>query len=137
MSDSLVLRSLTEEDYEVICDWWTKWEWPILPKELLPQDGLGGFIVEKNKKPIVAGFVYLTNSKGAWFDYIVSDPSYRDKDRNSAVELLISGAEQFCIDLGIKAILHIGRNKGLINKFNKLGWHVDKEPSYEIIKRIQ
>ena len=137
MSDSLVLRSLTEEDYEVICDWWTKWEWPILPKELLPQDGLGGFMVEKNKKPIVAGFVYLTNSKGAWFDYIVSDPDYREDDRNEAVELLIRGAEQFCIDLGIKAILHIGRNKGLIDKFNKLGWGVDKTPSYEIMKRIQ
>ena len=137
MSDELVLRSLTEEDYEVICDWWTKWEWPVLPKELLPQDGLGGFMVEKNKKPIVAGFVYLTNSKGAWFDYIVSDPSYRENDRNHAVELLISGAEQFCVDLGIKTILHIGRSKGLINKFNKLGWFVDKTPSYEIMKRIQ
>ena len=137
MSDSLVLRPLTEEDYEVICNWWTKWDWPILPKELLPQDGLGGCMVEKNKKPIVAGFVYLTNSKGAWFDYIVSDPDYREDDRNEAVELLIHGAEQFCIDLGIKAILHIGRNKGLINKFNKLGWHVDKKPSYEIMKRIQ
>tara|TARA_R100000234_G_scaffold93057_1_gene61296 strand:- start:580 stop:993 length:414 start_codon:yes stop_codon:yes gene_type:complete len=137
MSDKLVLRSLTEEDYEVICDWWIKWKWPVLPKELLPQDGLGGFIVEKNKKPIVAGFVYLTNSKGAWFDFIVSDPDYRENDRNEAVELLISGAEQFCIDLGVKTILHIGRNKGLIDKFNKLGWHVDKEPSYEVIKRIQ
>ena len=137
MSDSLVLRSLVEEDYSVICDWWTKWEWPVLPKELLPQDGLGGFMVEKNKKPIVTGFVYLTNSKGAWFDFIVSDPDYREDDRGDAVELLISGAEQFCIDLGIKSILHIGKNKGLINKFNKLGWHVDKEPSYEIMKRIQ
>lgn len=137
MSDSLALRSLTEEDYSVICDWWTKWEWPILPKELLPQDGLGGFMVEKNKKPIVAGFVYLTNSKGAWFDFIVSDPDYRENDRDDAVELLISGAEQFCIDLGIKSILHIGKNKGLMNKFNKLGWRVDKEPSYEIMKRIQ
>ena len=36
MSDELVLRSLTEEDYEVICDWWIKWKWPVLPKELLP-----------------------------------------------------------------------------------------------------
>ena len=136
MSDKLILRSLTEEDYEVICDWWTKWEWPVLPKELLPQDGLGGFMVEKNKKPIVAGFAYLTNSTGAWFDYIVSDPDYREDDRNQAVELLIRGAEQFCIDLGVKAILHIGRNKGLTDKFNKLGWHVDKTPSYEIIKTI-
>ena len=137
MSDKLVLRSLTEEDYEVICDWWAKWKWPIISKELLPQDGLGGFMVEKNKKPIVAGFVYLTNSKGAWFDFIVSDPDYRENDRNEAVELLISGAEQFCVDLGIKTILHIGRNKGLIDKFNKLGWFVDKTPSHEIMKSIQ
>ena len=137
MSDELVLRSLTEEDYEVICDWWIKWKWPVLPKELLPQDGLGGFMVEKNKKPIVAGFVYLSNSKIAWFDYIVSDPGYRENDRNEAVELLISGAEQFCIDLGIKAILHIGRNKGLMNKFNKLGWFVDNNTSHEVMKRIQ
>lgn len=135
--NKLSLRPLVENDYDTMCKWWSEWEWPIISKELLPNDGLGGFMVEKNGRPLVAGFVYLTNSKGAWFDMIVSDPSYREDDRGKAVELLISGAEKFCVDLGITSILHIGKNKGLMNKFNKLGWHVDEEPSYEIMKRIQ
>ena len=137
MSDNLVFRPLVKEDYDIICDWWKKWEWPVIGKDFLPQDGLGGFMVEKNKKPIVAGFVFLTNSKGAWFDPIVSDPDYREDDRDSAVEQLIDGVQQFCINMGVRCIFHIGRNKGLMNKFNKLGWHVDKTPSYEIVKVIQ
>jgi hypothetical protein len=137
MSGNLVFRPLIEEDYETICKWWEGWKWPVVARELLPNDGTGGFMVEKNGQPIVCGFIYLTNSKGAWLEFIVSDPNYKDKDRHSAIELLISGAEKFCIDLGFKVMLFVGKSKGLINKFKKLGWFVDETPSYEIMKTIQ
>jgi len=93
-------------------------------------------MVEKNNQPIVAGFLYTTNSKAALLEWIVSNPKYRENDRDKAIELLIEGAESVCKKQGIKHIFSIGRNKHLINTHKKLGYHVDDKPSYEITKQI-
>ena len=93
-------------------------------------------MVEKNNIPIVSGFLYLTNSKGAMLEWVVSNPDYKDKDRKQAIEKLLVDVESFCKSINIKYIFSIGRNKHLIDTHKKLGWHVDKKPSYEIIKNI-
>ena len=41
-------------------------------REALPENGLCGLMVEKGDKKILAGFLYTTNSKGAWVEYIIS-----------------------------------------------------------------
>ncbi len=50
--------------------------------------------MEKNGDPIVAGFIYLTNAKVALLEWIVSNPVYREQDRDQAVDLLITSAEE-------------------------------------------
>ena len=94
MESGLVFRPLKEEDYETICKWWELWNWPVIPKEMLPENGLSGLMVEKKGINIVAGFIYMTNSTTAILDWIVSNPDYRDKDRKYAIELLIVTAEE-------------------------------------------
>ena len=136
MENELIFRPLKEEDYETICKWWRQWEWPVIPKEMLPNNGKGGFIVEKNNMPIVSGFLYLTNSTGALFEWVVSNPEYKEEDRKEAIELLINNVEQTCKNIGVKYIFSIGRNKRLMETHKKLGWSVDKKPSYEIIKNL-
>ena len=137
MKNELIFRPLKEEDYGVICSWWKWWRWPVLPKTALPHGGKGGFMVEKNGKPIVSTFLYLTNSSIALLEWIVSNPNYKESDRKDAIELLINESEKFCKTMGgIDAIFSMGRNKHLIETHKKLGWHVDKTPSYEIIKKI-
>ena len=93
-------------------------------------------MVVKDNKPIVAGFLYFTNSKAVLLEWIISDPEYRQKDRKKAIELLILTAEKVCVDAGKNYIFSIGRNSGLINTHKKLNYKVDKNPSYEIIKKI-
>ena len=102
----------------------------------MPDNGKGGFIVEKNNISIVAGFVYMTNSKAALLEWIISNPEYRDDDRNDAIELLIKGAEQVLKDQGIMHVFTIGRNQKLIDTHKKLGWTADPSPSYEITKNL-
>lgn len=136
MKDKLIFRPLTNSDYDVICDWWKWWRWPVLTKEILPGNGESGFMVEKNNVPIVACFVYFTNSTGAKLEWTVSNPKYKENDRKQAIEMLINKTEEFCKNMGCKYIFSIGRNKHLIDTHKKLGWHVDKKPSYEIIKNI-
>ena len=131
------VRLLKDEDWETLCKWWEAWpEWINPPKSFLPDNGKGGLMVEKDGKPIVAGFIYLTNSDACLLEWIVSDPEYREKDRKEALELLIIKAEQTCKDLGKIHMFSIGRNKSLMEIHKKLGWHVDKKPSYEIIKNL-
>jgi hypothetical protein len=130
-------RLLKDEDWETLCKWWGAWpEWVNPPKSFLPDNGKGGLMVEKDGKPIVAGFIYLTNSEACLLEWIVSDPEYRESDRKEALELLITSAEQACKDLGKAHMFSIGRNKHLIQTHKKLGWTVDEKPSYEIIKNI-
>jgi hypothetical protein len=134
----LNVRELRESDWDTLVEFWKAWpEWEQHPtKDLLPLNGCGGVMVEKEGKPIIAGFLYLTNSKVAWLEWIVSNPDYRESDRKEALELLINTLESVAINQGYKIILSIGRNKSLIETHKKLGYSVDDKPSYEITKKI-
>ena len=86
---------------------------------------------------IVAGFIYVTNSKAVLLEWIISNPEYREDDRDMAITCLISTVEKIIKGWGYKYIFTIGRTKALINKHKKLGWHVDDKPSHEIIKILK
>ena len=130
-------RQLREDDWETLQKWWSTWpDWQSPPKEFLPDNGTGGIMVEKDNKPIIAGFMYLTNSKGVLLEYIVSDPEYREDDRDSAIELLLNTAEQFVKNIGCKFMFSVTQHDKLIKAHEKLGWKKDPKPSHELIKVI-
>ena len=45
MENELKFRFLKEDDYKIIREWWKKWDWPVIPREMLPDKGKSGFIV--------------------------------------------------------------------------------------------
>ena len=134
----LNIRKLVENDWDTLVSWWMEWKyWKVAPpKDFLPDNGTGGFMVEKDGQPIVSGFLYFTNSQGVLLEWIVSNPEYKDNDRKEAVELLITTAEEFVRQSGKSYIFSIGRNASLIETHKKLGYSVDPKPSHEIIKKL-
>ena len=38
----LNVRNLTDEDYPTLVQWWKDWEWDPVPKDMLPDNGIGG-----------------------------------------------------------------------------------------------
>jgi hypothetical protein len=131
----LNIRRLTDKDWDTLVSWWSNWpKWQAPVKDFLPENGKGGLMVEKDNKPIVAGFIYLTNSKTALLEWIVSNPKYREADRKQAIELLITGAENLVKSLKYKYLFAVMQHKGLIETHEKLGWNKDKKPSYELTK---
>ena len=133
----LFARGLKESDWDTLVAWWDSWnDWTTPTKEFLPANGTGGIMIEKDGKSIVAGFIYETNSASILLEWIISNPDYRDKDRQQAVEMLIIEAERKTKELGYNYMFTIGRNKNLIETHRKLGWHVDDKPSHEIIKKL-
>ena len=131
------IRKLEVSDWSTLVKWWDSWpEWVAPPKTFLPENGTGGLIVEKDEQPVVAGFLYFTNSQAVLLEWIISNPEYRNTDRQEAIELLINMAEEICKKQGQVHMFSIGRNKHLIETHKKLGWHIDSKPSHEIVKNI-
>ena len=116
--------------------WWAAWGWPAVSKDILPDNGTGGVMVEHDGKPIVAGFIYWSNSGLCWLDWIVSDPNGSKRTRPLAVKLLIETVEIMVKDAGKKCIMSISRSNSLLKIHKKLGWNVDENPSHEMIKII-
>ena len=74
------IRDLTENDYDdLLVGWWKDWRWTAPPKDFLPDNGKGGYVVLEGETPICAGYIYFTNSSVGWCDLIVSDFNYKDK----------------------------------------------------------
>ena len=72
-------RRLQHDDYDTIVKWWKSWpDWEPLARNLLPENGTGGYIVEKGEIPIVAGFLYTTNSKVGWMEWVISNKKYKN-----------------------------------------------------------
>jgi len=129
-------RRLTDNDYELLVSWWKWWRWTPIPKNFLPDNGTGGIMIEKDNTPVVAGFIYYTNSDAVVVEWIISNPDYKDKNRKQAVEVLLNTIEEVCKKQGKQYMFSIGRSKQLIDTHKKLGWVVDNKPSYEIVKVI-
>jgi hypothetical protein len=128
-------RKLITEDWDILLKWWEAWpEWVAPTKDFLPDNGTFGLMVEKDGIPVVAGFIYLTNSKTALLEWIVSNPEYREEDRDIIIEKLISDAEHVVKDLGYKYMFAVMQHKKLIETHEKLGWNSDKKPSFELTK---
>jgi hypothetical protein len=133
----LQARSLEESDWDILQSWWKWWRWPEMSRDVLPLNGLGGLMIYKGTIPIVAGFLYLTNSNGAILDWIISNPEYKENDRKTALMLLIDSCEEVAKINGYNIIFSFTKNKSLINIHKDLGYTVDERPSYEISKRIK
>ncbi|MBS3914333.1 MAG: hypothetical protein KG003_07530 [Bacteroidetes bacterium] len=119
------VRALNENDYDkYLVEWWSKWPgWEAPPKDFLPENGRGGLMVEKEGIPIVAGFVYLTNSAIAWNEFIISNFDYKIKtDREDAILILISELCRVAKSCGKKYVYTVVKNKSLIEHYKKSGF---------------
>ena len=137
VTNGLFTRVLKESDWDTLVAWWDWWPvWTAPARGFLPENATCGLMVEKEGVSIVAGFIYKTNSDVAIFDWVVSNPKYKEKDRKSAIEKLLIDAEKEIKKMGYKQIFSIGRSEHLIKTHKKLEWFVDDKPSYEMLKNL-
>jgi hypothetical protein len=132
------IRPLGETDYEdILVGWWKDWKWTPPPKDFLPSDGKGGVMVLDNDIPVCAGFVYMTNSKVAWVDWIISNREYKKKpQRKEALDLLITTLTNICKDTGNKYCYALIKNKSLIKTYETLGYTSADSYTQEMIKAL-
>jgi hypothetical protein len=87
--------------------------------------------------PVVAGFLYVTNSSVAWLEFIVSNMEYKHKEnRKQAVKLLILTLEQLAKINGKKYIYSTLKSEPLIKSYLECGFVKGTSNSQEMIKII-
>jgi len=79
-----MLRRYTHFDYGIITEWARARQFPVLPQEFLPATGL---IHEGH----CVGFLYGTDSKICWMEWIISNPNSKSSERNTAMNELLDG----------------------------------------------
>lgn len=110
------IRLFTPLDYEMVCSWWNGHDWPSIPLTFLPTTGI---IVDN----CAVGFIYSTDSKICWLEFIVVDPKSDKTHRREALNILINEAAKIAKEMGHSAIFTSTSHEGLIeryknNKFN-------------------
>lgn len=136
--DNLTVRGLNKTDYDnILLGWWSDWGWTAPPKDFLPNDGTGGIMVLDGDEPICAGFVYLTNSKVAWVDWIISNREYTEKQkRKDALDLLIASLTKLSRETGNKFAYALIKNQSLINRYERFGYIKGDSYTGEMIKLL-
>ena len=106
-------------------------------KDFLPEDGTGGYIVYDGDIPVCAGFMYTTNSRTVWCDWIISNIEYKGKTkRKGALELLIDTISKEAKKLDNKFIYALIKHQPLIDTYIKMGFMQGDSYSSEMIKVI-
>lgn len=134
----LTIRQLNENDYqETLVNWWKDWGWTAPEKDFLPDNGMGGYIVYDGETPICAGFIYVTNSRVAWVDWIISNKNYREKEkRREAIKTLIESLTNISKMSGSKYAYALIKNKSLIQTYEDLGYKRGDSYTSEMIKLL-
>lgn len=132
---AFIVRPLNENDYDTILKgWWEDWSWQPPSRDFLPDNGKGGIIILDGEEPICAGFMYTTNSKVAWVDWIISSKSYRGEGRKAAISLLVDTLTNVCRNTGHKYVYALLKHQSLIGTYEELGYVKGDGYTGEMIK---
>ena len=123
----MTIRDITKEDYKVIDSWYLERNLPQPDSKFLPENGLGGLILEK-EKPIAAAYVYTTNSKLGYIDILISDPNYKEEDRYDIILELFKELTQKAYDLGCEMVWAQSSIEGVTKRCQEIGWTVWDKP---------
>jgi len=130
MNKKYNVRYIETKDLDTIRDWWIKREEEPVELELLPQNGLGGLIIEEKDIMIAACFIYLTNSKMGYIDHLISNPDYKEKGfwHYTFMQACFEAAK----NSGCNEVWGTSCIRGVVKRLNRYGCKILKEPHHII-----
>jgi hypothetical protein len=90
--EELKIRHITDKDHsEILSKWWNDWGFNPVPLDFLPKTG---WVALYGDRPILAAYMYTTDSKVAWLSWFISDKNFGDRGvRNEAIKKMLMIAE--------------------------------------------
>lgn len=107
-----------EEHYPVLKEWWSQYGWEAPQLETLPKTG---FIALSEGKPVVAGFLYKTDSSMAFMDWIIGDKNASALSRGKGAHLVVSSIIQDARESGFQVLYTVTANQPLIESYKRQG----------------
>jgi len=96
--------------------WWDFWKFPPPPIDFLPNN----MICAYNKGvPVCVGFLYHTDSKISWLEFIVADNKASKVDRAKGIEDVLSAAKILANLMGFGSVFTTSKNQSLNHKLEK------------------
>ena len=132
----MYIRKLEHSDYDdILSKWWKDWRWSAPPRDFLPDDATGGLIIYDGEVPVCAGFVYMSNSKLGWVEFVVSNRDYRDREnRKLYLSTLVDSLGNILKNAGIKYTYVSLKNESLVKIYEELGYVKGSKGCLEMIK---
>ncbi len=134
---NLKVRRIIESDWEYLNEWWKGYPgWNDgIDRDMMPENGLGGFIVDKDRYPIAALWLHMANSKTAIANPFVANPEYQDTDRQEALDLLLQFTTKFAQDMGMRYVWSFTGFEGQKDAFERNGYDVTPH-AFEMVKHL-
>lgn len=124
-----IRRIELDQDYPSACAWWKAHNWPVLPKEALPEVG---YIVPE----ICAAWLYRSDSSIAWIEWIIANPESDKEVRSEALDLLIQTVSSHAKELGFKFLFSSASHPHLIERYKLHGFHISDTAMTNLIKAL-
>ena len=106
-----------DTDYDTLVKWWTQWEFGIVPKDMLPQDGV---IVSVDDKPICAAGIYLYPKTAlALMEWVVTDKDSNLRKRHKALKMCIDSIMDLAKKRGAKLVYTMTKEEALQKRYQK------------------
>ena len=126
-------RPIKVEDYTILMEWWNSYDGIEIPdSSILPDNGLGGFVMEKEGKMVAAAYIYLTNSAVGYIDFLISNPNYKGRDLYDIIAKLILVCSESAVAKGCKLVWAMTTYDGVVRRCRDLGGEI-LEDKYTVI----
>ena len=139
MEFNFKVRKIIESDWDYLNEWWKGYPgWNDgIDRDMMPQNGLGGFIVDKDRYPVAAIWTHFAeHSKTLIVNPFVANPDYRDTDRQEALDVLLQFTTQFAKDMGRKYVWSFTGFKPQADAFERNDYTIT-DHSWEIFKNLE
>lgn len=115
----------TEEDYRVVCQMMSDWGMAQIHRRMLSEYGA---IVYKDEVPVCSGWLYQTDSKMSWIEWVVMSKQTIKSQREGALTFLFDTLFNQAKTLGFEVVMCVANNSSYMKKLkNELGFIPDEK----------
>jgi len=118
------------KEYDVLCDWWKKRDFDILPKEMLTDFG---YMVDDT----AAVWLFpIVSSKLCWFGFFVTNPEKSGEERDKALDFLVIQCESIARKMGYEVMMTVSAHPEIRRRLEKHKYILGQDNSGEFFKGI-
>jgi len=110
---------IPEKHYESLRSYWSQYDWVAPELSVLPNTG---YVVEVDSKVVCACFVYETNSKMAFMDWVIADKDANKDIRKQALGLCLDSSIKTTLSNGYTYIYTVTANNPLVETYKSIGF---------------